>query len=130
MLSSTIERPSKDEIPFAKLSLLQKIKLIVTFDEACSGYATLLLYCIAHLSCWEIGTTVLYELTKNVTNETIVHILLLLTSLVLYRMTGGIFLWVHSETHHHAKLAVQHRLELQSSDALVIVWFQRNKFFR
>jgi hypothetical protein len=119
-----------DETPFAKLSLLQKIKLIVTFDEARSGYATLLLYCIAHLSCWEIGTTALYELTKNVTNETVVHILLLLTSLVLYRMTGGIFLWVDSETHHRAKLAIQHRLELQSPDALVIDWFQRHKFFR
>ena len=122
--------PHIDDMPFSKRSLLQKMKLILVFDEALPGYATLLLYCVAHLSCWEIGTTILYELTKNVTNETVVHIFLLLTSLILYRMTGGIFVWVDSETHQRAKLAIQHRLFLQSPDALAIEWFRRHKFCR
>jgi hypothetical protein len=115
---------------FAKLSFLEKIHQILFFEEATVGYATLLLYCIAHFSTWEIGTSLIEELTKNVTNQGMFHMLLLSVSLVMYRMTGGIFSWVDSQTHHRAKLSMHRRLALQFPDAIVMDWFRRHSFCR
>jgi hypothetical protein len=127
----SLDKPADIETTtFAKLSFFGKFHQILFFEEANVGYATLLLYCIAHLSCWEISTSILEELTKNVTSQGTVHMFLLSLSLLFYRMSGGIFSWVDSETHHRAKLAMQRRLALQSPDAVVMDWFRRHSFCR
>lgn len=115
---------------FAKLSFWTKIHQILFFKEATVGYATLLLYCIAHLSCWEIATSIIEELTRNVTNQGMFHMFLLSVSLLLYRMTGGIFSWVDTETHHRAELAMHRRLARQYPDAIAMDWFRRHSFCR
>jgi hypothetical protein len=45
-------------------------------------------------------------------------------------MTGGIFTWMNSETHHRAKLAMHRRLARQSPDAIAMDWFRRHSFCR
>ena len=104
-----------------KLTYLQRISETLLLNESARGAASIILYCVAHLSCWEITTAVLYECTQHYENQCSVHVFFLFTSLVMLRMSGGIFGWLDSETYGVAQSAV-HR----APDARLMKWFRRH----
>jgi hypothetical protein len=116
-------RSSKKRPIFAKPSFLQRWNTSLLFSETARGCASVVLYCVAHLSCWEIATAFLYELTQNYENQTAVHVIFLFTSLAVLRVSGGIFGWLDTETYDLARSALHRRHD--TLDARLIKWFRR-----
>lgn len=104
-------------------SLVNRVNDALLFGETARGCASIVLYCIAHLSCWEITTAMLYELTQHYENQSMVHAIFLLTSLVMLRVSGGIFGWLDNETYEEAQTALHSRSG--SLDARIIKWVRR-----
>lgn len=104
-------------------SYLKRISGALLLNETARGCASLLLYCVAHLSCWEMATALLYEATQNYENQTLVHYIYLFISLAMLRVSGGIFGWLDSKTYRQAQAALKGR---QSTlDGRIIRWFRR-----
>lgn len=116
-------RSSKKRPMSAKPSFLQRWNTSLLFSETARGCASIVLYCVAHLSCWEITTAFLYELTQNYENQTAVHIIFLFISLAVLRVSGGIFGWLDTETYNLARSALRRRDD--TLDARLIKWFRR-----
>ena len=102
----------------------------LVFSEALVGYATIILYCVAHLSCWEVLTAIVYEGTRNWKHQTALHAMLLFGSLIILRLSGGIFAWVDPETYELAKANLERRRKLGAWDGRVIQWFRRHDFIK
>ena len=109
-------------------SYLERISEALLLNETARGCASILLYCVAHLSCWEITTVVLYEVTQNYENQALVHCIFLFISLAMLRLSGGIFGWLDSKTYVEAQSALQCRHG--TLDARLIKWFRRRPNLR
>jgi len=117
-------RSRKKRSTAMKSTVLDRIGQTLLLNETALGFASVVLYCIAHLSCWEITTAFLYELTQNYENQCAVHFVFLVTSLIMLRMSGGIFGWLDTETYGEAQLGLQRRHG--SVDTRIIKWFRRH----
>lgn len=104
-------------------TLVNRVNDTLLFRETARGFASIVLYCIAHLSCWEITTVVLYELTQHYENQSMVHAVFLLTSLVMLRVSGGIFGWLDPDTYEEAQTSLHGRSV--SLDTRIMKWFRR-----
>lgn len=87
--------------------------------------ATLLCYCIAHITIYELIYVVLLEMTElRVENLTVLYASILVTGIVILRLTGFLWLFLSSKQYRRTKATLKKRREEGSWDARVQDWFE------
>lgn len=104
---------------------LERLGQAVLFDHSATGYVSIMLYCSYHLCLYELTVTLVEALTHSYKNEDTIHILLLLSGMMLLRLSGGIFEWLDGDRHAAAKKTMRRRLQEGAPDARLIKWFRR-----
>jgi len=93
-------------------------------------FITVLLYCVMHVSIYELVSTIISELSANSEYQSTVYLLVLLFGLGLMRASGVLWHWIHDDEHPVVKFDMQNRVRLNEPDALIVLWFRRHKWTR
>lgn len=104
--------------------------LCFEFYHTIPGLATLVLYCLAHLSIYELLNNVFLEATKYTENQRLVYTATFGVCLFLSRLTGGIWGWVKDDTYAAVKFDMHNRLRLRELDARILRWFRRHSVIK
>ena len=117
-----------EPISATEQSLAVSIMRLMQFESyhTIPGLITLVLYCTAHLSIYELLSNVFLELTKDARNQSLVYAFTFCVSLLLSRLTGGIWGWVNDDTYAAVKFDMHNRLRLRELDARILRWFRRH----
>jgi len=110
------------------LRLLERIQMTFACDlyNTIPGAAHLLLYCLAHACCFQITDVCIAALTQNFQNQDAVYITLILVSILVLRMTGGMWSYLVYESYGRVKFDLHNRLRLGKVDAHVVMWFRQH----
>lgn len=95
-----------------------------------SGAAHLLFYCLAHSCCFQIIEVCTVAVTKSFKNQDAVATVAILASILLLRMTGGIWSYLTWESYRRVKFDMHNRLHQGKVDARVARWFRQHTAFR
>jgi len=97
------------------------------FYHTSGGFVTLVLYCLAHVSLYELMSNLFLECTRRIGySHEVVYSAVFASALILSRLSGGIFAWVEEDTYASIKFDVHNRLRLADFDVLILRWFRRH----
>ena len=104
--------------------------ILSEFYQSLPGIIGLILLCVLHVSMYELFHCILTEATKTAEKENQVFFLAFVMSVLLARISGGIWNYVNDETYECVKFDMHNRLELQSIDARFLRWFRKHPKFK
>lgn len=94
------------------------------------GHTSLVLYCLAHLSFYELVSNSYTELViRNLGEDwhNLAYGLTFALSLLLTRLTGGLWSWLDEDAYAAVKFDLHNRLRMREIDARVLLWFRRHR---
>ena len=97
------------------------------FYHTSGGFVTLVFYCLAHISLYELVSNLFLECTRYTQqSQQVVYSAIFIFALILSRLSGGIFAWVEEDTYDGIKFDCHNRLRLADFDVLILRWFRRH----
>ena len=97
------------------------------FYHTSGGFVTLVFYCLAHISLYELVSNLFLECTRYTQqSQQVVYSAVFIFALILTRLSGGIFAWVEEDTYASVKFDLHNRLRLADFDVLLLRWFRRH----
>ena len=111
-----------------KIRTLERVRMAFACDwyNTMPGAAHMILYCIAHASCFQIMEACTFALTKGFKNQDVVAVVLILLSILLLRITGGMWKYLDYDSYDRIKFDMHNRLRLGKVDACVARWFRQH----
>lgn len=121
--------------PSNRTSTLWKERLYraIVFEKqnALPGAISLILNCVAFNACLEILDIIVSRLSSiDYESQHLLPFILLLGSVLVLRITGGIFDWVSDDVYGRVKFDMHNRLYLGKSDAELVRWFHHHGHIR
>jgi len=119
-------------MPSTDKSLAKSIMRLLRFEfyHTIPCQIVMFLYCLAHTSIYELVSNIFLELTKNTGNDLPLHVLTLFASMLLPRLTGGVWTWANDDAYAAVKFDMHNRLRLRQLDARILRWFRRHRAIR
>lgn len=120
----------KSQPKTARTNALPVIARLARFEfyHTSGGFVTLVLYCLAHISLYELVSNIFLECTRYTQqSQQVVYSAVFAFALILSRLSGGIFAWVGEDTYTSIKFDVHNRLRLGDVDVLIMRWFRRHR---
>ena len=117
----------------ASTSWMQRLHRAIVFEvqNVLPGVISLILNCIAFNACLEILEIVISRLSSiDYERQHFLPFVLLIGSVVVLRITGGIFDWVGDAVYGRVKFDMHNRLRLGKSDAKLVRWFHHHEHIR
>lgn len=110
------------------LGLWNRIRKMAACDlnNTIPGAAHLILHCLAHGSCFQVVEGFIVVLTRNFKNQDVVFISLVFGSILLLRITGGMWAYLGNDSYRRVKFDMHNRLRLRKLDARAALWFRHH----
>lgn len=110
------------------IGYLERIRLALACDlhNTLQGASHMILYCLAHGCCFQITEVCFVALTKSFKNQDVVAIVTILSSILLLRITGGMWSYLEYNSYNRVKFDMHNRLRLGKTDAYVALWFRHH----
>lgn len=100
---------------------------------ALPGLVALLFYCSAHLAAYQFVESIVLERTRifpNSRDEDMYYFGCIIASLIMTRLTGGVWDWVNLDRHEMAKWELDNRFRLRYWDARLHLWFRKHRVIK
>ena len=113
-------------------TLLLRIRRWMACDlnSTLPGAAHLMLYCLAHSCCFQLIEAVVLAFTKRFKNQDVVAIVGILASILLLRLTGGVWSYLDYTSYCRVKFDMHNRLRMGKMDAYIVRWFRQHGIIR
>jgi len=111
----------------------RKLSNILLFEcyHSMPGVFSLVMYVVAHTSCYEFFYHAHSEAFYWASNYWgYVYGWTFLIGLLLLRLSGGLFSWTNEETYEGAKFDMHNKIRLQDMDAKLMRWLRQKKSLR
>jgi len=115
------------------ITYMEQLHRAVAFDiqNVLPGAISLILNCIAFNGCLEVlEIFILLFSSEEDENAILLPSLILVASIMVLRITGGIFEWVSDDVFVRVKFDMHNRLRLGNMDAKLVRWFHRHEHVR
>jgi len=101
------------------------------FYHTAGACVSLVLYCFAHISVYELVSNIFLECTRHTQqSQPMLYSAVFVFALILFRLSGGIFGWVEEDLYASMKFDVHNRLRLADFDVLILRWFRRHPMIK
>jgi hypothetical protein len=107
--------------------------LVFETQLALPGLVAVLFYCSAHLAAYQFVESIVLERTRifrNSREEDMYYFACVIASLILTRLTGGVWDWVNLDRHEVAKAELDNRFRLRYWDAKLHLWFRKHRVIK
>lgn len=94
------------------------------------GLLAVVFYCFTHLALYLLIESIVMEGSRAFRNEDMYYFVSFIVSLLVIRLTGGIWDWVSLKRHEVAKVELQRRFRVGYLDAKLHLWFRRRRVAR
>lgn len=120
---------SKEEVEELPSFLSSRINFEMKYTTLAT--ATLLCYCLAHLTIYEIIYTVVLELTDaNVRHYWSIYACIMITGLFILRATGFLWMFLTGKNYRQSKAEIKKQLQQGSWDAIFSNWIDDKPRFK
>lgn len=113
-------------------TFLGRIRLFVAcgLNSTFPGAAHLMLYCLAHSCCFQLIEVTVLAFNRKFKNQDVVAVVIILASMLLLRLTGGIYSYLDYTSYRRVKFDMHNRLRMGKMDAYIIRWFRQHYVLR
>ena len=118
-----------ETLPIDKHSLVHHLQRSFLFERyhTAPGAAALLVYIVAHSSCYDFIHQLYMHLFFNFSNYHLVYGLTFVVGVLLLRVTGSIWNWCSCDLYYGVKFDLHNKIRLGDIDAKIIRWIQKRK---
>lgn len=115
--------------PIDQHSLVHHVQRSFLFERyhTAPGAAALLVYIVAHSSCYDFIHQLYMHLFFNFSNHHLVYGLTFVVGVLLLRVTGSIWNWCSCDLYYGVKFDLHNKIRLGDIDAKIIRWIQKRK---